>query len=966
MFKEFQFFGFKYIFTSKKALIYSSIGLIVILTLVLSTIFYTTAQFDIQLQNDLKSIQNSDLGTNIRTGTFHYDLGIGGFFNVNENKSLFTSNFNSIKDTMLTSYNLFASQNGLNPFLSSIQIFIWDEQFVSFFVNNSFIHDPEYNSSNLSSSAIKPFIVLEVNQYLINFLSQLGFSITFNSTNSAIYLQFDQTQLIDTNSISLYNYNVNSSYNITKTYKISQNIKLDAKYFPFTSHNFYDILLVQNLSNLFDSSSNQATSFVINPVLLSKVELLNSDQFTAFNSKIQSDNFKNAFLLVGKNILGTLLPSLYQPYYYNEINDLYLLFQNDISSQFYFLLIVIFPFVLIGIFITDYSFNLLSQPLIRKLNNFKQRGMSRRLLVTILLIESIIILVISSLTSLVISYIIAYFGLQANGYLSISIGNFPIIRLNSLLLPSLTMYLLLIFLVNSLPKIIFRSKIEFQDDQIASDDREPYWKKHNFDLLVILLPSFLIALYLIAVPFFQPEILAYYNVVIFLPFILIIGFFMVTGRTLLYLIGKLTIVVKNSSLINLKMGINLLNSINKSFLRGFIIITVLIFMTNFFAIYTVSLQSDMLFRQYSDQGFDLEASSSYFNLGNSIESYYNQTVFYLYNSFKENITLQFYIRVYSFSENNYPLLGLHNIRFFLMNVSQALFLYKYHIDSNKLFSNSVLENLISSSRGNSSKISILAHKNSLDNFGLINQSSFSINNVNFQIVDTFTNFPDVVPLNEAEGVIDPMPVIIDASNLQIMNELVNDGYLNEIQILYGFNFKTSSNSVNIDISKTMMENLTSIGMTFNSVPLKLYQFKNQPSNIIIFGQLLLILFMTSIMIIVVILLFIGNLFSQIKPILLLEKSLGGSDIQIFAQSTFVISFFIFSSVLIGVLYTIIPFQLYYIISAYNPFIVPLTISIPYEAFFIFYGIMIVLCFLIALIYNLWIHKLNLVEDSELD
>ena len=119
--------------------------------------------------------------------------------------------------------------------------------------------------------------------------------------------------------------------------------------------------------------------------------------------------------------------------------------------------------------------------------------MSRTLIVTILIIESIIILVISSLTSLVISYIIAYIGLQANGYLSISIGNFPIIRLNSLLLPSLTMYLLLIFLVNSLPKIIFRSKIEFQDDQIASDDREPYWKKHNFDLLVILLPSFLIA-----------------------------------------------------------------------------------------------------------------------------------------------------------------------------------------------------------------------------------------------------------------------------------------------------------------------------------------------------------------------------------------------------------------------------------------------------------------------------------------
>ena len=74
--------------------------------------------------------------------------------------------------------------------------------------------------------------------------------------------------------------------------------------------------------------------------------------------------------------------------------------------------------------------------------------------------------------------------------------------------------------------------------------------------------------------------------------------------------------------------------------------------------------------------------------------------------------------------------------------------------------------------------------------------------------------------------------------------------------------------------------------------MKINIFEHKPSNVIIWGELLIILTMTLIMIVVVIILFSGNFYNQLKSILLLEKSLGASHNQIFKQILYAMIFFI--------------------------------------------------------------------------
>jgi hypothetical protein len=777
-------------------------------------------------------------------------------------------------------------------------------------------------------------------------------------------VHINQETSSNTDNITLYGHDINSTFKLVKNYKIINEFNLDSKFLPLNNP-FNDILIIKSVSELSSHFNKQVYSTFINPVLLSKVESMNSDEFITFNTKIDGIHLlDNEFIKIGSNLLGPNL--LNNPSFYNEINILYSRFNNKVVSQFYFMLVAIFPFVLIGIFITNYSFNLLAQPLLQKLENFKLRGSSRKLIVSILTTESFSILIISAVVGFIVSYFFAYIGLQANSYLSITFGNFPVIRFNSLVIPALIVYLFVLFLINSVPRIISYSKFESGSYDGLINEKEPYWKRHNIDLIIIFIPLLLILLYFLSSQFISAENLApYSNLAFILPFILVLGLFMATGRILNYLIIKLSVLVKKSTKINLKMSIHLLNGVNKSLMRGFIIITLLIFITNFFCIITVSLESDMISKEYLNQGFDFKGESSGYYYGEHInESYYNEIITSIYSNHQGKITQPVIIKAFYYNDQNEGTTGIPSIKFYVMNISQAIDSFSKNIDISSFLPGFTSKQLVSSLTYTKGKIPILIHEPSIKDSVIVDQNGFSINSTEFEIVRGIVHFPDVVETYYSGG-ISPIPVIVDDSAFDKIENLVNSSFLREERIIFGFNFKNSLNE-NVEISKNLFSNYSYSEMEFNSIPLKLDLFRNSPSNIILWGELLLIISESILMLVIIIILFFSNFYNQLKPIFYLEKSLGGSNTQIFKQMFIAILFFIIISLTTGILYTIIPFQLYYYISKSNPLIITATIQIPYVLLLIIYGSILIFSVVISSIYTLKFSRLSIIEGSDVD
>ena len=262
---------------------------------------------------------------------------------------------------------------------------------------------------------------------------------------------------------------------------------------------------------------------IINPVLFSDVNNLNSDEFIAFHAIVSTDIFENDFNQILINELSSWIsPAFHQ--YYNEINNLFDQYNGQVLSQYYVNMIVLVPYIFIGIFLINYSFNLVSANVEQILRIFKIRGISKRLLASLLISESLINLFFSIVISIPISYILAYVGLQVNGFNSYSIGTFPLYRINNIVIPTLVLYSFFIFILNTIPRILTLLKINYLEHGSIIEKKEPFWKRHFIDIWLILSSVGIISLYfLLTFIISNPqELMIYTNLVIIFPFILLI------------------------------------------------------------------------------------------------------------------------------------------------------------------------------------------------------------------------------------------------------------------------------------------------------------------------------------------------------------------------------------------------------------------------------------------------------------
>lgn len=532
-----------------------------------------------------------------------------------------------------------------------------------------------------------------------------------------------------------------------------------------------------------------------------------------------------------------------------------------------FIGIVLFaiPIVLVSLFVANYSFGLINKSLTRFIGIYKTRGLANYTLFLMLVIDFILILIVAIAASIIlVGYPVGSLVLHTDAFLSFNA--FPdaaiILAFDNLIQVLVLLGIIFGLMINFL-RIKRLSKMTIAETANPVEKGEPYWKRHNLDILFFI--GGLFGYWLIyetiinqnsGLLLFGPVIILLLPLMIFMPFLLVIGAIMIFARIFPIVLGKIGKVIWDET--GNLLGFALKNVIRhrQASTRAVMLIGVLItFLVMFFVFPSTSIHHDYTRRAYQAgaEGVGISPSGS------------------LYNATLINILESNYSEYFDFTNFAIIPISSNTLDGSIFAVNTTSFLPAATFPISPETSNS-LESDMELLSENNSLPSLLLHRNQFvrhsvnigDNISIRGPTSSQL----FTVIDGFNYWPRLY-LNSWDdrmlyGVMNLKPLLEENSSLD--KSIFN---VNSAEVGYYFNFKPGVNQS--EVASWLTGNF-SLGMTlFEEEHLK---FTSNISFLVIIGQLNADILVSVVIGVTVLLMFAYMQLNERRKEIFTERALG--------------------------------------------------------------------------------------------
>ncbi len=219
-----------------------------------------------------------------------------------------------------------------------------------------------------------------------------------------------------------------------------------------------------------------------------------------------------------------------------------------ITNQVFFVILIYtillgLPAIILGLFAGNFSINLVKKTLFRQIGIYKTRGMSTRQVLLLLLVDLLVFSIVAVFLGFLLALPLSFLALTSNG--NFSFGG----RLLPILIPTNTVQVMLI--LGIFTGLLLRgltikrlARIKIRETRALFEDREPYWKRKNIDLIILFwgILGFFFYLSLRTIVFLDiPPFLIFILALLMLPtpIFLLIGGIMLLSRTIPHILKVL-------------------------------------------------------------------------------------------------------------------------------------------------------------------------------------------------------------------------------------------------------------------------------------------------------------------------------------------------------------------------------------------------------------------------------------------
>ena len=268
-------------------------------------------------------------------------------------------------------------------------------------------------------------------------------------------------------------------------------------------------------------------------------------------SKIDLNNVGN-FLSKENYFYNTLLSGLNEQHFSNiqvyfQTAGAFYYIQEEIQSIEINFIIEVFPILILSLFIAQYSFGLIYNSIVRNISIYKTRGASAWIIFFFQVIDNLVIIGISIFLSLLFGIPLSVISLKSNYLLSFDTPspNLYLFNIQSVIIVLLLWAVFLIIVIN-LNRVRKLSKMSIVESENLTEQGNPFWKRHYFDILLMVFGSFMLSIYYFIMhnPNFLQNIAAVAFILILLiipsPFAFVIGLILFISRFVPIFLNKIS------------------------------------------------------------------------------------------------------------------------------------------------------------------------------------------------------------------------------------------------------------------------------------------------------------------------------------------------------------------------------------------------------------------------------------------
>lgn len=235
----------------------------------------------------------------------------------------------------------------------------------------------------------------------------------------------------------------------------------------------------------------------------------------------------------------------YKPAYYLETPLLTLMtaFSDSLQSLQRLLLLFSFPLVMVSLFLLYFSLSAIENKKERIFSQLKIRGTSPNQIRTMLIIEVLFSALIAALVAIDLASYLSRILMKSSGILQFNNPTVPLNYPSSLIwrIPALG---ILLSLSLNLPNLYKFPNVGIEESMEANIQSEPFWVKHNFDLIIFLISMIFWAfIFFLPISYSSQEfIFASFGGPVLVVTVLAIP--LVTGRYFLQVLAKVLLILK--------------------------------------------------------------------------------------------------------------------------------------------------------------------------------------------------------------------------------------------------------------------------------------------------------------------------------------------------------------------------------------------------------------------------------------
>lgn len=550
-----------HILSSKKIILYSCLGLIIALSLISSSMFFidNTRQQLIDKYIGGANFNGNDISIDIQTPFSTSKSGQDKIQNIatsimNQNNFYFI-NKSDLKLTFgfggFESYLSYNIQGGtglpdqINIFYQNIPVYIFqltpylknELQKISIRANGTSQNFPTNTTSNSLPNAY--LFYDSINYYSNLILSPLRKgNFTFNDFDPSTGRVLSNYK-VNVTDYMVFQPGFNNSYN--SNYRQEGTVQFEYPYIYSISNMLKkpNVMIfvpdINRLANIIQSKANDTSfgnSFISNYYIL---------HFGFLFSKLNLHDIQ-AFLYQQNNFVGTLTIELQNSGFQQIVVNLNTLtylntINQEINSLLVTTIVLVVPSLIVVIFFTHYAFSLIYKNIAQNIAIYKTRGSSNWVIFGFQIFDILIIMFISIIVALAFGVPVSMFSLKTDFLLSFN-NSLP----NNFVFDFQTIAENLFYIAIALEIIINTNRtrkfstLTINETENPVERADPYWKRHNIDIYLVVIGFFVFSIYYLIVTdqklsqIFLPIINLFILLIIFSPFAVIIGLIMLLSR----------------------------------------------------------------------------------------------------------------------------------------------------------------------------------------------------------------------------------------------------------------------------------------------------------------------------------------------------------------------------------------------------------------------------------------------------